>query len=405
MRTGVMALGLVAACGSPAAVVFSGPGEPQELSAEQDAPIVDPPTWSVAIEPAAPRWDEDLRCVVTGLSLTDDVTFAWTANGVPREARLTTERPWDTVGHRQQAGGQEWVCEGRMGDGSWRRSEPVRVEPPLAMALVAPGTYWHGGREHWSEVTLTRAYLIGRLEVTQDDWLRFGFALNPLLLEDSRTPVGPSQPLTYMTHNEARLFLNHLSVMDGLSECYSSCAGTGSDSICERPAGLYDCEGYRLPSEVEWQFAARERGRHRDDLPAGGNCECLDDPEDYEAGVRVDYPAVGPFAIPGTTVGSQGWYLRTAGGHLNQPVGQLIPNLLGLYDMVGNVWEYVEHCSVVSGGVYIDPIKTTGVGSMVVVGTGMEGPPIVNDAMSIMHPRSEWRFGFRASRTNTPIRP
>ncbi|MBI5750280.1 MAG: formylglycine-generating enzyme family protein [Nitrospinae bacterium] len=67
---------------------------------------------------------------------------------------------------------------------------------------------------------------------------------------------------------------------------------------------------YRLPTEVEWEYAARSGGKN----------------EKYAGGNDLD---------------SVGWYNDNSGGKTH-PAGQKKPNGLGLYDMTGNVWEWVQ---------------------------------------------------------------
>ena len=125
------------------------------------------------------------------------------------------------------------------------------------------------------------SFSLGKYEVTQEQW----YTVMGSLPGKFR---GRTLPVEQVAWNDAQEFVRRLSEKTG--------------------------RGYRLPSEAEWEYAARAGGQSAD-----------------------------PFANADTELGRYAWYVANSN---NQPhsVGEKLPNAFGLYDMHGNVWEWTQDC-------------------------------------------------------------
>ncbi|MCB9868075.1 MAG: formylglycine-generating enzyme family protein [Phycisphaerales bacterium] len=225
-------------------------------------------------------------------------------------------------------------------------SEDGRLEP--SFVLVEAGTFTMGsppdelGRdidETLHQVTLTRPFYMQTAEVTQAQWHAL-LQTNP----SGFTECGGDCPVEQVTWYEALVFANALSQFRGLAPCYevSGCdAAPGSGMQCTSVSVMATdgnpllCEGYRLPTEAEWEFAARAgttTATYRGNLQFPVICDPQPNLEPlawYCENASVSYA--------GASDCSGGRGPSSCGARV---VASLVPNAWGLYDTLGNVWEW-----------------------------------------------------------------
>ena len=212
---------------------------------------------------------------------------------------------------------------------------------PMTLVKVPAGVFMMGsppgergnifGNETQHQVTLTQDYYLGKTEVTQAQWQ--AVMGTPMRTDCGNIAVGDDYPVYCVTWDRIQ----------------------GPGGFMEKLNELFGTEGFRLPTEAEWEHGARAgtttRFSHGDVLQCGDNCEACAEHNPYMWFCGNNSP-VGP-----------------------KQVGQKMANSFGLHDMHGNLFEivhdrYADDYGSGFGQSATDPTGAGGFGDIVLKGGG-----------------------------------
>ena len=233
-----------------------------------------------------------------GLSLTGEVATVYSIEYVTDLARTNDPGAWRCLEFLQLPASPYWWGDSSAPATGQRFYRATVYSPPTNMVFIPPGTFRMGSPTNEQDrasregpqtaVTLSRGFWMGRYEVTQGAY-------------QSVMNTNPSYFAGLSNHP-----VEQVTWEDAINYC-------GQLTQQERTAGRIAANTlYRLPTEAEWEYACRAwtstRFSHGDD-------------DGY------------------TNLTDYAWYALNSGA-TTHPVGQKLPNLWGLHDMHGNVFEW-----------------------------------------------------------------
>jgi formylglycine-generating enzyme required for sulfatase activity/uncharacterized protein YjdB len=225
---------------------------------------------------------------------------------------------------------------------------PATFAAPILTMITVPAGSFQRDATATNISTITASFKMSEKEITMEQFISVTGLANP---STSFTGVvnGPVQMINWY---HALVFCNKLSIAEGLTPVYTIRSSTvpdawdgtmdgvinvptGRDATWDAAIANWGASGYRLPTEMEWMWAAMGATSDRSNGYTGIGINTTGYTKGYAGNTEIGGALI--------NVGNYAWYSANSGSttHLVGSAGTTgHPNELGLYDMSGNVWEW-----------------------------------------------------------------